>query len=179
MWFVKCQRKDFKSFCNALERHGRYAILKIIEDVMQETGKAENDIKRYYVAFWLHYRRISGELTITLMLLYFCSFCLQLTLRLVKKTGTKLLTKLRRGSARHFVCVKLKILSTKRLRDISNLSTARCILVCARALFQRQCWNSTLHGICSCTHGLRCSSNTVMHPKAGPTDRKKMHFCSR
>ena len=59
--FADWSRKDFKSFCTALERHGRYAIDKIIEDVTTETGKTENDVKRYYVAFWLHYRRISGK----------------------------------------------------------------------------------------------------------------------
>lgn len=59
--FADWNRKDFKSFCNALEKHGRYAIEKVIEDVTDETGKAQNDVKRYYVAFWLHYRRISGK----------------------------------------------------------------------------------------------------------------------
>ncbi|KAL3773005.1 hypothetical protein ACHAWO_003960 [Cyclotella atomus] len=57
--FADWNRKDFKSFCNALEKYGRYAIDKIIEDVTAETGKAQNDVKRYYVAFWLHYRRIT------------------------------------------------------------------------------------------------------------------------
>ncbi|KAL7468526.1 hypothetical protein ACHAXS_008749 [Conticribra weissflogii] len=57
--FADWSRKDFKSFCNALEKHGRYQLPKIIEDVVQETGKDEGDIKRYYVAFWLHYRRLA------------------------------------------------------------------------------------------------------------------------
>ena len=59
--FPHCQRKDFKAFTNALEKHGRWAIDNILKDVTEETGKAENDVKRYYVAFWLHYRRIAGE----------------------------------------------------------------------------------------------------------------------
>mmetsp|Transcript_18756 Transcript_18756/g.38900 ORF Transcript_18756/g.38900 Transcript_18756/m.38900 type:complete len:444 (+) Transcript_18756:1-1332(+) len=57
--FADWSRKDFKSFCNALEKHGRYQLPKIIEDVVQETGKDEGDIKRYYVAFWLHYCRLA------------------------------------------------------------------------------------------------------------------------
>jgi len=57
--FADWSRKDFKVFCAALETHGRYAITKIIDDVAQETGKDQDDIKKYYVAFWLHYRRIA------------------------------------------------------------------------------------------------------------------------
>ncbi|KAL3791224.1 hypothetical protein ACHAW5_000494 [Stephanodiscus triporus] len=57
--FADWSRKDFKVFCNALETHGRYAITKIIDDVAQETGKDQTDIKKYYVAFWLHYRRLT------------------------------------------------------------------------------------------------------------------------
>lgn len=57
--FADWSKKDFKIFCNALEKHGRYKLENILEDVMSETGKDENDIKQYYVAFWLHYRRLS------------------------------------------------------------------------------------------------------------------------
>ncbi len=57
--FADWSRKDFKAFCTALESHGRYAITKIIDDVAQETGKDQEDIKKYYVAFWLHYRRVA------------------------------------------------------------------------------------------------------------------------
>lgn len=56
--FADWSRKDYKVFCNALEAHGRYAINKIIDDVAQETGKDEQDIKKYYVAFWSNYRRL-------------------------------------------------------------------------------------------------------------------------
>jgi len=56
--FVDWSRKDYKMFCSALEAHGRYAITKIIDFVARGTGKSEDDIKQYYVAFWLHYRRI-------------------------------------------------------------------------------------------------------------------------
>ena len=57
--FPDWSKKDFKSFCTSLEKHGRYDILNIVKDVVKETGKEEAEIKRYYVAFWLHYRRIS------------------------------------------------------------------------------------------------------------------------
>ncbi|KAL7436596.1 hypothetical protein ACHAXM_005269 [Skeletonema potamos] len=57
--FADWNKKDFKIFCNALEKHGRYKLENILEDVVSETGKDENDIKQYYVAFWLHYRRLS------------------------------------------------------------------------------------------------------------------------
>ena len=57
--FADWSRKDFKAFVTAVETHGRYNIDKIIDDVAQETGKDEDDIKKYYVAFWMHYRRLS------------------------------------------------------------------------------------------------------------------------
>lgn len=57
--FANWSRKEYKMFCNSLEAHGRYAITKIINEVSQGTGKNEDDIKQYYVAFWLHYRRIA------------------------------------------------------------------------------------------------------------------------
>mmetsp|Transcript_18576 Transcript_18576/g.33600 ORF Transcript_18576/g.33600 Transcript_18576/m.33600 type:complete len:1152 (+) Transcript_18576:14-3469(+) len=57
--FADWSRKDYKVFCNALETHGRYAITKIIDDVAQETGKDQDDIKKYYVAFWSHYKRLA------------------------------------------------------------------------------------------------------------------------
>lgn len=57
--FADWSKKDFRLFCNALETHGRYAIEKIIDEVAQETGKDEQDIKKYYVAFWLHYKRLA------------------------------------------------------------------------------------------------------------------------
>jgi len=48
-------------FCSALEAHGRYEITKIIDEVAQETGKNEDDIKRYYIAFWSHYNDIADS----------------------------------------------------------------------------------------------------------------------
>lgn len=57
--FADWSKKDYRVFCSSLEAHGRYAINKIIEEVAQETGKDEDDIKKYYVAFWSHYRRLA------------------------------------------------------------------------------------------------------------------------
>lgn len=57
--FADWSKKDFKIFCSALEAHGRYAATKIIDEVSRESGKDEEDIKRYYIAFWSHYTRIA------------------------------------------------------------------------------------------------------------------------
>jgi len=57
--FADWSKKDLKAFCSALETHGRYDITRIIDDVAQETGKDEDDIKKYYVAFWSHYKRLA------------------------------------------------------------------------------------------------------------------------
>lgn len=57
--FPDWSKKDFKAFCSSLERYGRYNLLNIVKDVVSETGKEESEIKRYYVAFWLNYRRIT------------------------------------------------------------------------------------------------------------------------
>jgi SWI/SNF-related matrix-associated actin-dependent regulator of chromatin subfamily A member 5 len=56
--FPDWNRKDFKSFCAAVERHGRYDFANISRDVTSETGKTEKEIQRYFVAFWTNYRRI-------------------------------------------------------------------------------------------------------------------------
>jgi SWI/SNF-related matrix-associated actin-dependent regulator of chromatin subfamily A member 5 len=57
--FPDWSRKDFKAFCTALENAGRYDFASISRDVMQETGKDLREIQRYFVAFWLNYRRIN------------------------------------------------------------------------------------------------------------------------
>lgn len=56
--FADWTRKDFRAFCNAVEAHGRYEINKIIEDVTNNTVKDAEEIKKYYVSFWLNYQRI-------------------------------------------------------------------------------------------------------------------------
>jgi len=57
--FPDWSKKDFKSFCSSLERHGRFDVVNVIKDVVNECGKAESEAKRYFVSFWLNYRRIS------------------------------------------------------------------------------------------------------------------------
>jgi SWI/SNF-related matrix-associated actin-dependent regulator of chromatin subfamily A member 5 len=58
--FPDWSRKDFKSFCASLEKHGRYDFASMYRDVASETGKDRKEIQRYFVAFWTHYQRI-GE----------------------------------------------------------------------------------------------------------------------
>ena len=56
--FPDWSRKDFKAFCNSLEKHGRYDFKSISQEVAEETGKDPKEITRYFVAFWTNYRRI-------------------------------------------------------------------------------------------------------------------------
>ena len=58
--FPDWSRKDFKTFCSSLERHGRYDVNSVVQDVTTECGKEAQDVKRYFVAFWTNYRRIAG-----------------------------------------------------------------------------------------------------------------------
>lgn len=57
--FPDWSRKDYKSFTNSLERHGRFDIENIVHDVSHECGKHESEVKRYFIAFWTNYRRIN------------------------------------------------------------------------------------------------------------------------
>jgi hypothetical protein len=41
-----------------MERYGRWDLGKVVEDVTNECGKDAQDVKRYFVAFWMNYRRI-------------------------------------------------------------------------------------------------------------------------
>lgn len=43
--FPDWSRKDFKAFCSSLERHGRYDLDSIVQDVTTECGKEELDVK--------------------------------------------------------------------------------------------------------------------------------------
>ena len=58
--FPDWSRKDFKTFCSSLERHGRYDLDSVVNDVTRECGKEAQDVKRYFVMFWSNYRRIAG-----------------------------------------------------------------------------------------------------------------------
>jgi SWI/SNF-related matrix-associated actin-dependent regulator of chromatin subfamily A member 5 len=42
-----------------LENYGRFGLANIIKEVSNECGKSEEEVKRYYVSFWCHYKRIS------------------------------------------------------------------------------------------------------------------------
>jgi hypothetical protein len=50
--FQDWTRKDLKAFIASLERNGRDDKSSVLREVMQETGKAEADISRYYDVFW-------------------------------------------------------------------------------------------------------------------------------
>lgn len=56
--FPDWSKKDFKAFCTASERHGRYDLKSIANDVFNDTGKDPKEIVRYFAAFWTNYRRI-------------------------------------------------------------------------------------------------------------------------
>lgn len=58
MLVLTCDQ-DFKTFCVALERHGRYDFQAISKDVISETGKELSEVQRYFVAFWTNYRRLA------------------------------------------------------------------------------------------------------------------------
>jgi len=56
--FPDWSKKDFKAFCTASERHGRYDFKSVGDDVRNDTGKDPNEIVRYFAAFWTNYKRI-------------------------------------------------------------------------------------------------------------------------
>jgi len=57
--FPDWSRKDYRSFIASLERHGRYNLDEILKDMKKETAKEVDEVKRYYVAFWTYYQRIT------------------------------------------------------------------------------------------------------------------------
>ena len=57
--FPDWSRKDYKSFVASVERYGRYNLRNIIIDLVDECGKEEMEVKKYFVAFWTTYRRIA------------------------------------------------------------------------------------------------------------------------
>lgn len=57
--FPDWSRKDFRSFCLSLERHGRYDFNSIAQDVLRETDKDLQEVQRYFVAFFTNYTRIN------------------------------------------------------------------------------------------------------------------------
>ena len=57
--FPDWSKKDFKCFCTSLEKRGRFDVNNIVKDVSRECGKEEAEVKRYFIAFWTNYQRIS------------------------------------------------------------------------------------------------------------------------
>jgi len=57
--FPDWSKKDFRAFTTSLELHGRFDILNIVKDVTNECGKSDDEVKRYFVSFWLNYKRIA------------------------------------------------------------------------------------------------------------------------
>ena len=56
--FADWSRKDFRCFAQSLEKHGRWRLDAIVQDMQNETTKEAAEVKRYFVAFWTHYDRI-------------------------------------------------------------------------------------------------------------------------
>jgi SWI/SNF-related matrix-associated actin-dependent regulator of chromatin subfamily A member 5 len=56
--FSDWSKKDFRVFCASLERHGRYGVANIVKDVTKDCGKSDVDVKRYYISFWMNYKKI-------------------------------------------------------------------------------------------------------------------------
>jgi SWI/SNF-related matrix-associated actin-dependent regulator of chromatin subfamily A member 5 len=62
--FPEWSKKDFRAFCDALERNGRSAVDDIVLEVSAETGKAPEDVKRYYEVFWKRYTEVEDHVRI-------------------------------------------------------------------------------------------------------------------
>jgi len=56
--FGQWNRRDFKSYTQACERHGRDAKEDILNDVAEATGKTKADIRAYHTTFWKRYKEI-------------------------------------------------------------------------------------------------------------------------
>lgn len=60
--FMNCQFTDLiipSLFTLSLEKHGRFGLKDIVKEVALQSGKDDSEIKRYYICFWLHYKRIN------------------------------------------------------------------------------------------------------------------------
>lgn len=57
--FADWTRKDFRIFCTSIEKYGRFGIKDIVKEVTNLTGKSDDEVKRYYISFWLNYKRIN------------------------------------------------------------------------------------------------------------------------
>ena len=57
--FVSWTKRDFRSYADALERHGRGAISSIATDVSSDTGKTQQEVHRYHEVFLKRYAELS------------------------------------------------------------------------------------------------------------------------
>ena len=57
--FVDWTRKDFRSFLNAMERRGRDEVDVIARETSNETGKTEEEVRRYHKIFWERHKELA------------------------------------------------------------------------------------------------------------------------
>ena len=57
--FVDWTRKDFRSFLNAMERRGRDEVDVIARETSNETGKTEEEVRRYHKVFWERHKELA------------------------------------------------------------------------------------------------------------------------
>ena len=57
--FVDWTRKDFRSFLNAMERRGRDEVDVIARETSNETGKTEEEVRRYHTVFWAQHKELA------------------------------------------------------------------------------------------------------------------------
>jgi SWI/SNF-related matrix-associated actin-dependent regulator of chromatin subfamily A member 5 len=56
---VDWTRKDFRSFLNAMERRGRDEVDVIARETSNETGKTEEEVRRYHTVFWARHKELA------------------------------------------------------------------------------------------------------------------------
>jgi len=59
--FGSWNRRDFRAYIQACERHGREAKEDILSDVAEATGKSKAEIREYHAVFWKRYTEISDH----------------------------------------------------------------------------------------------------------------------
>jgi len=56
--FGSWNRRDFRAYCQACERHGRNAEDDVLKDVEEATGKSKSEIRDYHKTFWVRYKEV-------------------------------------------------------------------------------------------------------------------------
>uniref|UniRef100_A0A7S2WC58 Uncharacterized protein n=2 Tax=Mucochytrium quahogii TaxID=96639 RepID=A0A7S2WC58_9STRA len=56
--FGSWNRRDFRAYCQACERHGRNAKEDIFADVSETTGKSKAEVREYHTVFWKRYKEV-------------------------------------------------------------------------------------------------------------------------